>query len=182
MRIIAGDYKGRRLNAPADYKIRPTADKVKGALFSIIGDDIDEAVVCDLFSGTGNLGLEALSRGADKCYFVDNSAESIRLIKENIEMCRAEEYSVVIHGDFKKALSQIAHTDEKVNVFFLDPPYYKDLWESAMELIRENDLLAGGGMIVCEHRKEQELPEQLAGYEKVKERKYGKVVLSIYET
>ena len=149
MRIIAGDYKGRRLNAPADYKIRPTADKVKEALFSIIGDDIDEAVVCDLFSGTGNLGLEALSRGADKCYFV--------------------------------ALSQIAHTDEKVNVFFLDPPYYKDLWEPAMELIRENDLLAGGGMIVCEHRKEQELPEQLAGYEKVKERKYGKVVLSIYE-
>ena len=96
-------------------------------------------------------------------------------------MCRAEEYSVVIHGDFKKALSQIAHTDEKVNVFFLDPPYYKDLWEPAMELIRENDLLAGGGMIVCEHRKEQELPEQMAGYEKVKERKYGKVVLSIYE-
>ena len=104
MRIIAGDYKGRRLNAPADYKIRPTADKVKEALFSIIGDDIDEAVVCDLFSGTGNLGLEALSRGADKCYFVDNSAESIRLIKENIEMCRAEEYSVVIHGDFEQWL------------------------------------------------------------------------------
>ena len=129
MRIIAGDYKGRRLYTPEDRRIRPTADKVKEALFSIIGDDIDEAVVCDLFSGTGNLGLEALSRGADKCYFGDNSADSIRLIKENIEMCRAGEYSEVIHGDFKKTLSMI---NEKVNVFFLDPPYYKDLWEPAM--------------------------------------------------
>lgn len=180
MRIIAGDYKGRRLYAPADYRIRPTADKVKEALFSIIGNDIDGAVVCDLFSGTGNLGLEALSRGADKCYFVDNSAESIRLIRDNIEMCRAEDYSVVIHGDFKRALSQIEQEGETVNVYFLDPPYYKDLWEPAMELIREKDLLTEGGMIVCEHRKEQELPGQMAGFEKAKERKYGKVVLSIY--
>jgi 16S rRNA G966 N2-methylase RsmD len=96
-------------------------------------------------------------------------------------MCRAEDYSVVIHGDFKKALAQISGSGEMVNVFFLDPPYNKELWEPAMELIRENDLLAEGGMIVCEHRKQNELPDELAGFKKIKERVYGKVVLSIYE-
>ena len=177
MRIIAGDYKGRRLYTPADHRIRPTSDKVKEALFSILGEESDGAVVCDLCSGTGNLGLEALSRGADKCYFGDHSGESIKLIKDNIEMCRAEDYSVVIHGDFKKTLSLIG---ERVNIFFLDPPYNKDLWEDAMLMIKELDLLAEGGIIVCEHRSRQELDDEVAGFEKVKERNYGKVVLSLY--
>lgn len=177
MRIIAGDYKGRRLITPDDRNIRPTADKVKEALFSIIGEEIDGAVCCDLFSGTGNLGLEALSRGADKCYFADNSRQSLKIIKENIEMCRAGEYSRVIQGDYRKALSMIS---EKVDIFFLDPPYDRNLWEKAMQGIREEDLLREGGMIVCEHRKENLLEDEIAGFEKYKERRYGKVVLSIY--
>ena len=92
-------------------------------------------------------------------------------------MCRAEDYSVVIHGDFKKTLSLIG---ERVNIFFLDPPYNKDLWEDAMLMIKELDLLAEGGIIVCEHRSRQELDDEVAGFEKVKERNYGKVVLSLY--
>lgn len=177
MRIIAGDYKGRRLYTPEDRRIRPTSDKVKEALFSIIGDRIDGAVVCDLFSGTGNLGLEALSRGADKCYFGDHSGESIKLIKDNVEMCRAEEYSAIIHGDFKKTLSRI---EEKVDFFFLDPPYDKDLWGKAMQIIKDEDLLEEGGWIVCEHRSQVQLDDDLCGFEKTKERRYGKVVLSIF--
>lgn len=177
MRIIAGDYKGRRLYTPEDRRIRPTSDKVKEALFSIIGDRIDGSVVCDLFSGTGNLGLEALSRGADKCYFGDHSGESIKLIKDNVEMCRGEEYSVIIHGDYKKTLSRI---EEKVDFFFLDPPYDKGLWEKAMQIIRDEQLLAEGGWIICEHRLENQLAENLCGFEKTKERRYGKVVLSIF--
>ncbi|MBQ9180154.1 MAG: 16S rRNA (guanine(966)-N(2))-methyltransferase RsmD [Firmicutes bacterium] len=180
MRIIAGDYKGRRLYTPRDRSIRPTSDKVKEALFSILGEDIIGAYVCDLFSGTGNLGLEALSRGADKCYFADNSGESIKLITDNVEMCRAEEYSVIVKGDFKKCISQIDLAGDKIDIFFLDPPYDKGLWTKAIDAIKESDILAEGGVIVCEHYKEIELPEEISGFTRVKDRAYGKVVLSFY--
>ena len=107
MRIITGDFKGRRLEMPENNNIRPTTEKVKEAIFSIIAGNLEDAVCVDLFAGTGNLGLEALSRGAEKCYFGDNSRESLALIKRNIEMCRAEEWSVVIPGDFEKILTRL---------------------------------------------------------------------------
>ena len=178
MRIIAGDYKGRRLYAPKDYKIRPTSDKVKEAVFSILGDRLIDSVCCDLFSGTGNLGLEALSRGADKCYFGDHSGEAIKLIKDNVDMCRAGEYSVIVHGDMAKTISTIK---ESVDIFFLDPPYDMNLWSKAMELIAERNLLARDGIIVCEHRIFNELEDTVSGFEKFKERRYGKVVISMYK-
>lgn len=177
MRVIAGDYKGRKLETPIDNKVRPTTDKVKEAMFSILMHDVDGAVVCDMFAGTGGLGLEALSRGADKCYFIDQSNASIRLIKSNIATCKAEDYSVVLQGDFSRALKRIR---EKVNVFIIDPPYGDGIEIKAMEKIAENDLLAEDGVIVVEHQKRDELPEEIAGFSKIKEKVYGKVVLSIY--
>ena len=104
MRIIAGEYKGRRITAPEDTSVRPTTGKVKEAIFAMLMNDIYDAVTVDLFAGTGNLGLEALSRGARKCYFGDNSRDSLRLIKENIAHCRAEDKSVVIAGSYEKVL------------------------------------------------------------------------------
>ncbi len=177
MRIIAGDYKGRRLETPDGYDVRPTTDKVKEALFSIIAPYIGGGVVVDLFSGTGNLGLEALSRGAEKCYFCDNSRMSIGIIKRNIKYCNAEEYSVVYAGDFRQSLQKIR---DKADVIILDPPYEAGYYEEAFELIRELDLLAEDGVIVAEHWAKLELPEELYGFEKIKERKYGHIVLSIY--
>ncbi|MGI6736547.1 MAG: 16S rRNA (guanine(966)-N(2))-methyltransferase RsmD [Anaerovoracaceae bacterium] len=177
MRIIAGDYKGRRLEAPLDDLIRPTSDKVKEALFSILTLDIYDAVVCDLFAGTGNLGLEALSRGAARCWFGDHAGESIQLIKKNTALCRAEHKSTIIHGDYKKVLSRI---DEKIDLFFLDPPYHKNLLPRVFAEIAARDLLAEGGKIIAEHARQQLLPEELAGFRKTKERSYGRVVLSIY--
>lgn len=177
MRIIAGDYKGRRLFVPKDDLVRPTTEKVKEALFSIIAPDIYGAKVCDLFAGTGNLGLEALSRGAEHCWFCDHAGESIKLIKDNVEMCRAEENSRIIHGDCIKALDMI---DEKIDIFFLDPPYKKNLLEKSMEAISERDLLAEGGKIIAEHFRDKEMPDQVFGFQKVKEKRYGRVVLSIY--
>ena len=102
MRIITGDFKGRKIEMPTGYDIRPTTEKVKEAMFSIIGQRIYDSVCVDLFSGTGNLGLEALSRGAEKCWFCDNNRESIRLIRQNIANCRAEEWSELVAGDFEK--------------------------------------------------------------------------------
>lgn len=176
MRIIAGEFKGRRLESPADYSVRPTTDKVKEALFSILSQQIWGSRVLDLFAGTGNLGIEALSRGAAECVFCDSSRDSIKLIKSNIAHCKAQG-ARVIPGDFRKTL---ANLDGQFDIILLDPPYDKEFLEPAFELIREHDLLAEDGVIVAEHRREEELPDEFHGFEKIKERKYGIIKLSIY--
>lgn len=177
MRVIAGEYKGRRLESPQDYSVRPTTDKVKEALFSILSEKIWGSRVLDLFSGTGNLGIEALSRGAELCVFGDNSRESLRMIKSNIAHCRAENGARVIPGDFKKILMNL---DEKFDIILLDPPYGKGFLQPCFELIGEKKLLSEDGIIVAEHRREEVLPEEFCGFHKVKERKYGVIMLSIY--
>jgi len=177
MRIIAGKFKGRRLNAPKDSSIRPTADKVREAIFSMIDGYLEDAVVIDLFSGSGAPGLEALSRGARVCYFCDNSRESIRLIKSNIDICGAKGESFVIHGDFRKALSMIT---EKADIIFLDPPYENDFFGECFEKIQEYGLLKEGGIVAAERRKTSALPETLSNFSKIKEKKYGTVSVSLY--
>lgn len=134
MRIIAGEYKGRRITAPEDTNVRPTTGKVKEAIFAMLMNDIYDAVTVDLFAGTGNLGLEALSRGARKCYFGDNSRDSLRLIKENIAHCRAEDKSVVIAGSYEKVLDRI---NEKADIVLLDPPYKEGLMLKCLQRINE---------------------------------------------
>lgn len=177
MRIIAGDYKGRRLHSPLDDRIRPTTDKVKEAVFSILTNQIYDSNVLDLFAGTGNLGLEALSRGARHCWFADSSRDSIRLLKENISYCRADDKSTVLTGDFRKVLGKIT---QPMDLILLDPPYHMGLLPECFQLIGEYGLLAEEGLIVAEHRREETLPEELGIYRKIKERKYGTVVISIY--
>lgn len=177
MRIIAGEYKGRKLNTPPDYSVRPTTDKVKEALFSILTNKIWGSRVLDLFAGTGNLGIEALSRGAAECVFADSSRESIRLIRENIAHCKAEEGAEVAAGDFKKVL---LNETEPFDIILLDPPYDKGLLDDCFKIIAERELLEEDGVIVAEHRKEEVLPDEFHGFEKVKERRYGTVILSIY--
>ena len=179
MRIIAGDYKGRKLFSPMDRSVRPTSDKVKEAMFSMLQTRIDGARVLDLFAGTGNLGLEALSRGADFCVFCDVSKDSLALIRQNIEMCRAEEYSEVIAGDYKRTLS-LLEGREKMDIILLDPPYKKGLLPDVLERIRDNEILAEDGIIVCEHYKETELDDVTCGFEKLKSKHYGKVVLTLF--
>lgn len=177
MRIIAGEYKGRKLNTPPDYSVRPTTDKVKEALFSILTNKIWGSRVLDLFAGTGNLGIEALSRGASECVFADSSRESIRLIRENIAHCKAEDGARVAAGDFKKVL---LNQSEPFDIILLDPPYDKGLLDDCFKIIAEQELLAEDGIIVAEHRKEEVLPDEFYGFEKTKERRYGTVILSIY--
>lgn len=177
MRIITGEYRGRRLESPAGYDVRPTSDKVKEAVFNIIMNEVWDATCVDLFAGTGNLGLEALSRGAKKCYFGDNSRESINLIKNNVKMCRAEDKSVIIAGDYSKIIGRI---NEKVDIFFLDPPYKDGLYENCLEIIDSLDLLSEEGIIVAEHGVRDYVPETVGSLEIIKERKYGKIMVTIY--
>ena len=182
MRIITGDYKGKKIEMPVGYDIRPTTEKVKEALFSIVSShiDIEDTVCCDLFSGTGNLGLEALSRGAEKCFFCDNSRDSINLIKRNIANCKAESRAELIAGDYEKALTRIYEKGEKIDIFLIDPPYKDGLYDKCFELIREYDLLSDIGIIIAEHDVKDEMPENLSGYLKLKDRTYGRICLSVY--
>jgi len=177
MRIIAGKFKGRKLYSPKDDNIRPTSDKVKEAIFSMIGEYLDDAAVIDLFSGSGSLGLEALSRGAKICYFCDNSAESLKLIKSNIDVCGADESSHIFTGDYKKALSKVT---EKADIIFLDPPYGEVFFDKCFEKICEYGVLKEGGLIVAEHGKETPLPDKVLNFGKIKEKKYGAVTVSLY--
>lgn len=185
MRVITGKYRGRKLNTPENYDIRPTTDKAKEALFSILTNEIYGSRVLDLFAGTGSLGIEALSRGAEYCVFADSSRQSLNLVKENLEHCKVEEDTKVMAGDYRKVLKQLGDRiedglEEAFDIILLDPPYNKGLLDDAFALIEEGGVLAEGGLIIAEHRKEEILPDELHGFLKLKERRYGVVVLSIY--
>ena len=177
MRIITGEYRGRKLETPIGYAVRPTSDKVKESIFNILMNDTYDAVFVDLFAGTGGLGLEALSRGARKCYFCDSSRDSIRLVKTNISKCGAQNKSVVVAGDFTKALSGLR---EQADVFLIDPPYKDGLYEKCLSMIDSLDLLSDNGIIIAEHGVRDEVPEETGCLVKVKEKRYGQVMLSIY--
>ena len=176
MRVISGTARGRRLREPADYNIRPTTDKVKESIFNIIQFEIEGRRVLDLFAGTGQLGLEALSRGAESCVFVDESGAAIKIIGENIKTCGFEKEAQVLRSDALSALSRLG----KFDVILLDPPYDTDLLNRALEKIIEFDILKVNGIILCESRAEYVLPEVKLPYSVRKEYKYGKIKLTLY--
>lgn len=178
MRIISGELKGRRLMTPSDNRVRPTTDKVKEAVFSMIAGYLYESIVIDLFSGTGSLGLEAISRGANKVYFVDSDRRSISIIRENINHCKVEDRTVVLHADYASAISKI---DDKADVIILDPPYSSGYITKSIKIIQEQGLLAEDGIIVAEHAVTEELPEEISGLQIYKFKKYGKINISIYK-
>lgn len=177
MRIIAGDLKGRKLASPKDKSVRPTSNKVKEAIFSMIANYYYDEVVVDLFAGTGNFGIEAISRGARHCYFGDKSRDSLALIRDNINTCRVQDKSTILAGDYEMVLKRIP---EKAQIIFLDPPYEDGLMISCIELIDDLDLLTEDGYIIAEHSFHEKLPEIVGKYKLVKEKKYGKIAVSIY--
>ena len=171
MRIIAGKYRSRILKDLSHEGTRPTADREREALFSKIQTDIKAAVVLDLFSGTGALGFESLSRGAKAVYLVDSNKSSCNLIKENNNLL--VESANIINADYVTALTSFANKNLQFNVIFLDPPYKTDFAQKALEIIAKNNLLAENGVIVFEHDKENlniNIPEGLLIYD---QKKYG---------
>lgn len=172
MRVISGKSKGRKLKEPSDYAIRPTTDMVKESVFNIIQFDIEGRRVLDLFAGTGQLGIECLSRGASECTFVDMSAEAIALVKSNLKTCGLT--GRVVRDDSLSFLKR----GERFDLIFLDPPYAEDLLSQALRIIYSVDILNEGGIIVCESPREKLLPEPEAPYYKIKEYRYGRVKLT----
>ena len=174
MRVITGTARGRKIKTPVGFDIRPTSDQVKEAMFNIVQFDVEGRRVLDLFGGTGQLGIEAASRGAGEVVIVDMARESVKLIKENVASCKID--AKVVHSD---AISYL-HGCGKFDLIFIDPPYDSGLAEKALYAIKEIDILSEGGIIVCETRKETPTPELEAPYKKRREYTYGKIKLSVY--
>ena len=177
MRVITGKARGVQLKTPEGMLTRPTADRVKEALFSIINFELPGAVVLDLFGGTGQLGIEALSRGAKSAVFVDAREDACKLIRENLKRTKLSQDAKVIRSDY---LDYLSHCREKFNIILLDPPYAEVFLENALKRITEIDILQSDGIIVAERPLGKELPWEFDGYTHSKDYKYGKTLLTIY--
>lgn len=175
MRVITGIARGRRLITLEGEDVRPTTDKVKEALFSIIQFEIEGRKVLDLFAGSGQLGIEALSRGAKSAVFVDLSRKSVEVIKKNLESTGLSKNAIVLNTD---SISFAATRAEKYDIAFLDPPYRTGLLQKALPLV--TDIMNEGGAIICEAPFEEEMPERVGDFSRVKEYKYGKIKLVTY--
>lgn len=180
MRVIAGSQKGRILKSVPGKGTRPTTDKVKEALFNMIGPYFSGGTGLDLFAGSGALGIEGLSRGLDTVVFCDVSREALTTIKENLERCDFTGRAEVFRIDWKKALQQMAGRQEKFSVIWLDPPYEHHVYIQVLEKIAQARLIAPDGVIVCEHSTTFSLPEQIETFTRWKYAEYGTIAISIY--
>lgn len=171
MRVIAGKYKGHKLYSLTGVNTRPTLDRVKETLFNIIQNDIKGANVLDLFAGTGALGIEAISRGAEFSTFVDNNKNSINIINKNIEKVKAFDKVKVINTNYKDAIIKFKQEKSSFDIIFLDPPYNKNILKDLLESIKSLEILNDNGIIVIEH--ELELKLDIKNYTLIKDKKLG---------
>lgn len=179
MRIISGSFRGTKLFTLEGLNTRPTLDRVKEALFSKINFYLEDATVLDLFSGSGALALESLSRGAKQSVLCDSSRDAIKIIKQNIEKTRTNEKTLLLNLDYKKALDELKNRKMKFDIVFLDPPYETDFAEIAAKMIIEFELLKDNGIIILETDNKEKviknLDTDLIEVETIK--KYGRVYL-----
>ena len=177
MRVISGTAKGIALKTPDGMETRPTADRVKEALFSILQFDLPGTRVLDLFGGTGQLGIEAMSRGAKSAVFVDAREEACRLIRENLKRTHFDSQSSVVRSDYMDYLKRCR---DRFGIILLDPPYAEVFLENALRKITEIDILQSGGIIVAERPLGKELPWEFPGFTRSRDYKYGKILLTLY--
>lgn len=175
MRVITGIARGRRLKTLDGPNVRPTSDKVKESIFSIINFDLPSAVVLDLFAGSGQLGIEALSRGAGYVYFVDSARSSCDIVRENLLTVGLQQNTRVANMDSIDFLRNAKYT---FDIALLDPPYRKDLIQKALPLLEPR--MADNGKILCEHELGLELPEKVGRFALSRKYKYGKIEISLY--
>lgn len=177
MRVITGKARGVQLKTPDGMQTRPTSDRVKEAMFSIINFDIPGANVLDLFGGTGQLGIEALSRGANSAVFVDFREDACKIIRENLRRTRLEGQAKVVRADYQEFLRRCK---EKFDIILLDPPYAEVFLENALKFIAEIDILQSGGIIITERPLGKELLCEFDGFTRSRDYKYGNTLLTLY--
>ncbi|MFC3882696.1 16S rRNA (guanine(966)-N(2))-methyltransferase RsmD [Bacillus songklensis] len=181
MRVVSGNCKGRPLKAVPGMTTRPTTDKVKEAIFNMIGPYFTGGIGLDLFGGSGGLGIEALSRGFDKMIFVDRDGKAIQTIKANLAVCGFEDRAEVYRNDAERALKAVQKREMMFDLILLDPPYKAQKLKTLIEMIDGQRLLSKEGVIVAEHDNDVGLPDQIGRFSKVKFEVYGITAISIYQ-
>ena len=177
MRVTTGKARGTPLKAPAGQLTRPTADKVKEALFNIIQFEIADAAVLDLFAGSGQLGIEALSRGASRAVFVDHREDACAVVRENLRRTGLEGQGSVVRADYAAYLNSCRDTFQLI---LLDPPYSETFLENSIKKLVEIDILQSGGIIGLERPVGKDFPLEFSGYSRSRDYKYGKTLLTFY--
>ena len=175
MRVITGEVRGRKLITLEGEDVRPTTDRVKEGMFNIIQFDLEGANVLDLFAGSGQLGIEALSRGAKHCTFVDSASKAVNVVKQNLKSVGFEKRASVFCGDSKM---YITLSKDKFDIALIDPPYNKQIVESVLPIVAEK--MSDWGIIICETALNEELPQSAGEFELHREYKYGKIKLTAY--
>lgn len=178
MRIISGKYKGKKIDGYDIEGTRPTQDRVKESLFAMIQNDLYDAKVLDLFAGSGNLGIEAISNGASLAYFVDNNIKCIQVLNRNLKDIK-DAVTKVLNMDYKKALEYFKDNHICFDIIFLDPPYKLECLDFILNKIVEDNLLSKDGLVICEYENDW-FNEKYEGLELEKERKYGYKNIRIY--
>jgi len=178
LRIISGKYKGRAIKIPKG--IRPTQSKIRKALFDILGKKIKGSKFLEVFAGSGGIGLEAASLGADCVYFIENTPGCLKILKENLKYILANNFYLLAKDAFR-AIKELALSNVKFEIIFLDPPYYKDMVKKSLQVLAQYDILATNGYIVAQHFKKDILPEKIGNLILFRQIKYADTQLSFYK-
>jgi 16S rRNA (guanine966-N2)-methyltransferase len=180
MRVIAGLFKSRTIRAPRGDEVRPTSDRVRESLFSILGGEIDGSSVLDLFAGAGTLGIEAISRGAEFVTFVEISSKVVGILKANLESLGIEDRTAVFAGDVFKTLEELSRRQARFGVVFIDPPYSRGIAQRAVGALARSGVVREGGTVVVEHESRGPLLEEYDGLKLSRRAKFGETAVSIY--
>lgn len=182
MRVISGMRKGHRLCSPKGMDVRPTEDKVKESLFNILGKIKTDSLVLDLFAGSGSIGIEFLSRGAGKCYFIDVSPRSISAIKENLSHTRLAESATVIKTNALSAIRDFSKSGIEFDYIYVDPPFgYGDLLDKVFKNLNDHPILKDEGLLIVEHESQRILDEEIFEFKRTDSRRYGSKTITFFK-
>ena len=180
MKVISGILKGRNIEGYNNIGTRPTMDRVKESLFATIQNNLKNSLVLDLFAGSGQLGIEAISNGANLCYFIDNNKEVIQVLNKNITSLNIKSHSKVILSDWKKAINEFSKQNIQFDLIFVDPPYDYNVYEKILDKVSNLNLLTENGLIILEHSN-LTFKESYNNLTLYKEKKYGNKSVNIYK-
>lgn len=181
VRVIAGQYRSRRLKGAGMLRLRPTSDRLRETLFNVLGPTIDDSLFVDLYAGTGAVGIEAISRGAREAVFVESHRSAVRLVKENLQTLGIGAGAEVIEADAIRGLERLAARRLVPDFIFFDPPYEdSEAYTSVLEFLDESHLVGPYSLVIAEHRNKVELPERLANIERTRLLEQGDAALSFY--
>ena len=182
MRITSGTLKNRKIKSREGKETRPTLERIKEAIFSIIGDKITDARFLDLYSGTGNMAIEALSRGASRAVMIEQDKEALRIIIDNVNDLKLDGKCRAYKNDVFRALEILGRKKEKFDIIFLDPPYKENITEKTLEKISESEILADDGIIISEHIVYEKSKDTVGNLVKYDERDYNKKIVTFYKS